>query len=452
MSRLFCLCLFVFLSVPETLAQVTVRPDAAIEALVARVNPDTLESNVRRLASFGTRHTLSETASDTEGIGAARRWILRTLERYAGDGRIEVSFDTFTYHADGRRINRDVVMKNVIARLPGTDPHDSRIFIISGHYDSRVSDIMNATSYSPGANDDASGTAASMEIARVLAHEAFPATLIMMTVPGEEQGLLGSTHFAALADSLGWNVAGMITLDIVGNSRGGNGTLDNRSIRLFSEGVPAAEGERGARIRAAVGGENDSPARELARYLKEVGERYVPRMNVRLIYRRDRFLRGGDHTPFSARGFAAVRMTEPNEDYTRQHQDVRNEGGIAYGDVPDAVDYDYLADVTRINLAGLVNLAMAPPAPRDVGIWARGLSVDTRLLWKVPAAGADRVAGYNIYVRDTTASLWETKIFVGNVTEFTLKGVSKDNHFFAVQSVDSAGHESSIVFPVPVFR
>ncbi len=433
-------------------AQVLVHPDTHIQALVDAVSADTIEATVRRLAAFGTRHTLSNTTSETEGIGAARRWIRRTLERYAGGGRMQVAFDAFTYRADGRRIDRDVVLKNVLARLPGADPDDDRVFIVSGHYDSRVSDIMDSTSYAPGAVDDASGTAAVMEMARVLAHEAFPATLLLMTVPGEEQGLLGAEHVAALADSLGWNVAGMITLDIIGNTEGGNGTKDNRTVRLFSEGVSPAETEPEARLRQSVGGENDGKARQLARYIKEVGARYVPHLHVKLVYRRDRFLRGGDHIPFSARGYAAVRMTEPNEAFTRQHQDVRREGGIAYGDVPDAADYAYIADVARVNLAALVNLASAPPPPRNAGLWARGLSVDTRLVWDPPAAGADRVAGYYVLLRDTTAPVWEKKIFVGNVTEYILKGVSKDDYFFGVQSVDAAGHESRIMFTNPAFR
>lgn len=448
---LLILPLCLLLALPAS-GQVIIRTDPHIESLVAAVSADSIEATVRQLAGFGTRHTLSNTTSETQGIGAARRWIKSTLDRYAGGGRLDVSFDTFTYPADGRRIDRDVVMKNVLARLPGTDPADDRIFIVSGHYDSRVSDIMDSTSYAPGAVDDASGTAAVMEMARVLAHEAFPATLLFMTVPGEEQGLLGAAHVAEMADSLGWNVAGMITLDIVGNTLGGNGTKDNRTVRLFSEGVSPAETEREARLRQSVGGENDGRARQLARYIKEVGERYVPHMDVKLVYRRDRFLRGGDHIPFSARGYAAVRMTEPNEAFTRQHQDVRLEDGIAYGDVPDAADYAYIADVTRVNLAALVNLASAPPPPREAGLWARGLSTDTRLVWQPPAAGADRVAGYYVLLRDTTAPVWEKKIFVGNVTEYTLEGVSKDDYFFGVQSVDAAGHESRIMFTNPAFR
>ncbi len=433
---------------------ITARPDPYIQQLVARVSADTIEATIRKLVSFGTRHTLSPTDSDTFGIGAARRWIRATMERYAreGGGYMQVQFDSFLYRADGRRVDRDVVIKNVVATLPGTDPEDDRIFIIGGHYDSRASNAMDSLSLAPGANDDGSGTAAVMEIARVLASERFPATLMFVAFAGEEQGLLGSRHMAAMADSLGWNVAGMITLDIIGNTTGGNGIKNNTTIRVFSEGVPSAETERQARLRRSVGGENDSPSRQFARYLKEVGERYVPHMKVTLIYRRDRYLRGGDHIPFNEHGFAAVRMTEPNEDYRHQHQDVRVENGIQYGDLPEFVDYPYVADVTRINLAALVNLALAPPAP-EVGIDARRLSTSTTLRWKPPKAGKDRLAGYYVLVRKTAAPMWERKFFVpATQTAITLPKFSKDDYFFGLQSVSPGGHESRIVFPTPVFR
>jgi len=366
---------------------------------------------------------------------------------------MEVFFDRFWYGPDGRRVDRRVEIVNVIARLPGTDPEDDRIFIVSGHYDSRVSDVMDSLSYAPGASDDASGTAAVMEMARVLAGERFPATILFVAMAAEEQGLLGARHLAAMADSLGWNVAGMFTLDIIGNTEGDNGVRDNRTVRVFSEGVPSAETPQQARLRQAIGGENDSPSRQLARYLHEIGARYVPELRVKLIFRRDRFLRGGDHIPFNERGFAAVRLTEPNEAYTRQHQDVRVENGIAYGDVPDRVDFDYVARVTRLMTAALANLAMAPPPPAAAYIDARGLSVDTRLLWEPPRAGRDRLAGYYVLVRETTAPQWQQKWFVpATDTSYTFVGWSKDDYFFGIQSVDAQGHESRILFPVPRFR
>ncbi|SHK92674.1 M20/M25/M40 family metallo-hydrolase [Rhodothermus profundi] len=431
------------------------QPDPYIQQLLTRVSADSIEASIRRLAAFGTRHTLSPTDNDTFGIGAARRWIKQTFERYAaaGGGRMEVFLDRFWYGPDGRRVDRRVEIVNVIARLPGTDPQDDRIFIVSGHYDSRVRDVMDSLSYAPGASDDASGTAAVMEMARVLADARFPATILFVAMAAEEQGLIGARHLAALADSLGWNVAGMFTLDIIGNTEGDNGVRDNRTVRVFSEGVPSAETPRQARLRQAIGGENDSPSRQLARYLHEIGTRYVPELRVKLIFRRDRFLRGGDHIPFNERGFAAVRLTEPHEAYTRQHQDVRVADGIAYGDVPDRIDFDYVARVTRLMTAALANLAMAPPPPAVAYIDARRLSVDTRLLWSPPRAGRDRLAGYYVLVRETTAPLWEQKWFVpATDTSYTFVGWSKDDYFFGIQSVDAQGHESRVLFPVPLFR
>lgn len=428
------------------------RPDSTIQRLVAAVSADTIEANVRRLVAFGTRHTLSNTRSTTQGIGAARRWIRSTLERYAraGGGRMQVSFDSYLQRKGATRIDRDVEITNVLARLPGTDPADDRIFIITGHYDTRVNDVMDSTTFQPGASDDASGTAAVMEMARVLAGEQFPATILFAAVAAEEQGLFGARHLALVADSLGWNVAGMITLDIVGNTLGDDGTRDNRTIRLFSEGFPEAEIKQPA-ARLRVGGENDSPSRQFARYLEEVGERYVPHMDVKQIFRRDRFLRGGDHIPFLERGYAGVRMTEPHEAFTRQHQVVRVANDTAYGDVPDMVDYPYTADVARVNLASLANLAMAPAAPDSTFILVAGLDVDTRLRWTASPT-PNRVAGYYVLVRETTSPVWQRKIFVGNVMEYRLKGVSKDDHYFGVQAVSPGGHESLIVFPQPAQR
>jgi hypothetical protein len=445
------LLLLLFSAPGAALAQpVTLRPDPALAAYLTQVSPDTLEATVRRLASFGTRHTFSDQTSETRGIGAAGRWIERQMRRYAAlpGARLDVSLERFT-QPPTPRTPRPVMLTNVLARLPGTDPADTRIFLVSGHYDSRASGGLDADADAPGANDDASGTAAVMEMARVLAAARFPATLIFAAFSGEEQGLLGARHLAAVADSAGWNLAGMITLDIVGNTTGGAGIKDNRTIRVFSEGTPQLESEAARNTRYAIGGENDSQARQLARYLEEVGERYEPQADVKLIYRRDRFLRGGDHTAFSERGFAAVRMTEPNEDFSRQHQNVRTENGRPYGDLPENVDYDYVARVTRVNMAGLMNLASAPPPPQNVGIVNSELGYDTTLRWAAPES-AGRVAGYYVLIRETTASRWEQKLIVGNVTEVTLPNISKDNYFFAVQSVDAEGHESEIIWPRPV--
>ncbi len=429
---------------------VTLRPDPSLQAYTAAVSPDTIEATVRRLVGFGTRHTLSTQRAPAQGVGAAARWIEATMRRYAAlpGARLDVRLDRFVQPV-APRVPRPATLTNVMAWLPGTDPADTRVFLISGHYDSRNSNALDSTGIAPGANDDASGTAAVMELARVLAAARFPATLVFATVPGEEQGLLGAAHIAMLADSLDWNLAGMITLDIVGNTTGGAGAKDNRTIRLFSGGVP----ER--RRKPSGASATPSAERTTARpgnwpaTSKKSASATSPTADVKLVYRRDRFLRGGDHIPFSERGFAAVRMTEPNEDFSRQHQNVRTEGGKPYGDLPENVDYAYVARVARVNLAGLTNLASAPPPPRNVGLVNADLGYDATLRWEAPAS-AGRVAGYYVLVRETTASRWERKLFVGNVTEVTLKGLSKDDFFFAVQSVDADGHESEIVFPRPV--
>src|SRR3546814_111443 len=358
--------------------------------MVNAVSPENLQQLVEKLASFGTRHTLSDTLSDTRGIGAARRWIKAELERYAraSGGRMRVEYDTYLQEGGVRRVDADTEIKNVMAILPGTDPQDKRVFIVSGHYDSRNSDINDAESDAPGANDDGSGTTAVMEMARVMSAHRFGATLIFVCVAGEEQGLLGSGHLAARAAEEDWQVAGMITNDIVGNSQG-SGTLlrDNTRIRVFSEGIPvAADSAEIARIRQ-LGMENDSPSRQFARYMKELGQRYVDQLEVVLVYRPDRFLRGGDHLPFSREGFTAIRVTEMNEHFRHQHQDIRTENGLDYGDLPELVDFEYLRKVTAMNLATLANLAASPGPPRNVQVLVAALSNETVLSWEAPAAG-----------------------------------------------------------------
>ncbi|MBK0379585.1 M20/M25/M40 family metallo-hydrolase [Mucilaginibacter segetis] len=429
-------------------AQTTIRPDAAIKQMTDEVSAKNIKAIVRKLVSFKTRHTLSDTTSKTEGIGAARNWIKAEYEKYAAasGSRMKVEFDVFT-QPKGNRIDKDTPMKNVLAILKGTDTADKRIYLVSGHYDSRVSDVMDATSAAPGAVDDASGTALSMELARVMAKHKFPATIIFVAMVGEEQGLYGSTNLAKRAKAEGWDIDAMLNNDIVGNTYGmETGLKDNRSVRVFSEGVPAAETERQAAIRNAVGGENDSPARELARYIKEVGERYVDQLDVKLIYRRDRYLRGGDHTPFSQQGFTAIRVTEMNEDFNRQHQDIRTGNGVNYGDLPDFADYEYTQKVARMNLAVLANLALAPAEPQNVGIVTSGLTNKTQLKWQAPKGNA--AAGYYVLMRETSSPVWEKKFYVSG-TDATL-AYSKDNYLFAVQSVDAQGHESLPVFPKPV--
>jgi hypothetical protein len=438
------------ISVPA-IAQTTIKQDAAIKQMVDEVSSKNIEAIIRKLVSFKTRHTLSDTTSATTGIGAARNWIKSEYERYAAEshGRMTVQFDTFT-QPKSERVNAPVKLKNVLAILKGTDPKDTRVYIISGHYDSRRSPIMDPTGDEPGANDDASGTAVSMELARVMAKRQFPATIIFMAVAGEEQGMYGSGHVAKRAKAENWNVDAMLNDDIVGNSHGmGNDLKDNVHVRVFSEGIPttAAENQRQIASLISLGGENDSPSRELARYMKETAEGYVDQLDVKLIYRRDRYLRGGDHIPFQQQGYTAVRITEMNEDFTRQHQDIRTENGVSYGDLPDYVDFNYVQKVARMDLSVLANLASAPAEPQSVGIVTSGLTNSTELKWDAPKEGR-KPAGYYILMRETTSPYWEKKFFVTD-THATLD-YSKDNYLFAVQSVDADGHESLPVIPRPV--
>jgi acetylornithine deacetylase/succinyl-diaminopimelate desuccinylase-like protein len=321
------------------------------------------------------------------------------------------------------------------------------MYIVSGHYDSMCTSPTDAVCDAPGADDDASGTAAVLEMARVMAKYPFAATLVFMAVAGEEQGLLGSTYFAEQAKTNHLDIEGMFTNDIIGSSVGGNGVRDGNTVRLFSEGVPSDETPAEAAVRRSVGGENDSAARQLARFIKDSGERYVPGMKVQMIYRRDRYGRGGDHQPFLERGYPAVRFTEPNEDYRHQHQNVRVETGVQYGDLPQYDDFDYIARVARVNAAALAALALAPARPKNVGL-TNVLSNDTTLTWD--ANHEPDLAGYEIVWRDTTAPTWTNSRAVGNVTAYTLQGMSKDNYLFGVRAVDRMGNRSPASFPRPM--
>jgi Zn-dependent M28 family amino/carboxypeptidase len=347
------------------------------------------------------------------------------------------------------RVPQPTTITNVVATLRGTQAaSESRLYVVSGHYDSMCTSPTDAVCDAPGANDDASGVAAVLEMARVMSKQRFDATVIFMAVAGEEQGLLGSTYFAEQARQKKLNIEGMFTNDIVGNSLGGNGVRDTTTLRVFSEGVPTNETEAEARVRRGVGGENDSSSRQLARFIKEAAGAYVPNMTVMMVYRRDRYLRGGDHIPFLERGFAAVRFTEPNEDYRHQHQNVRIEGSTQYGDLPQFVDFNYIAQVARVNAAALASLALAPATPKSVGIVTARLTNDTDLRW---AANTEPdLAGYEIVWRDTTSPVWTHSRMVGTTTSYTMKGMSKDNYFFGVRAVDRDGHRSPVGFPRPV--
>ena len=419
---------------------------ADVDAIVREISPQRIHAYVDKLVSFGTRHTMSETASSTRGIGAARRWIKAELER-CGAGRLDVQFQSHL-HPVANRITRPTEIVNVVATLPGTQPASrDRYYVVSGHYDSRVTDVMNATADAPGANDDASGTAAVMEIACVMSRHKFDASLVFMTVAAEEQGLYGSGDYAAKAKAAGMNIAGMLNNDIIGSSHDEHGKLDNAHVRLFAEGVPPVKETTPAlRTLLQTGGENDSITRQLARHVKETGERYVPGFTVDIIYRRDRYLRGGDHSPFLDAGYAAVRFTEPHEDFDHQHQDLRTENGKKIGDLVEYVDPAYVAQVARVNAASLAALALAPAAPQDVKVKTTNLDNGTDLVWK--ANTEPDLAGYRIVWRDTTSPVWQGATFVGNVTNYRVD-LSKDNLLFGVQAVDKDGNVSPATYPLP---
>ena len=424
--------------------------DPQIAAALRQISAQRIQANIEKLVSFGTRSTISAqdpaSIASGRGIGAAREWIKSEFERYSKDcgGCLEVKTDIFTQeHAE--RIPKATEIANVYAVLKGTDAANvKRIVLVTGHYDSRNSDTFNVSDDAPGANDDGSGTAVSLECARVLSKMKCPATIIFLTVAGEEQGLNGSHHFAKIAKDEGWDLGAVLNNDIVGGDR--NAEQDHSTVRVFSEGVPAAATEQDLRRIRGLGGESDSGSRELARYIADVGRAYDAGVKPMLVFRLDRFLRGGDHYSFNQQGFTAVRFTEFREDFHHQHQNVRTETGIEYGDLAKFVDYDYVAHVARLNAATLASLAAAPAPPPNVHILTKDLENDTTLTWEVSPGG---LAGeYEVVWRATTSPQWEHAQSVGSATRATLK-VSKDNVIFAVRAVDHAGHRSLPVVPVP---
>jgi hypothetical protein len=422
----------------------------AIASIVRQIDASNIERTIRQLAAFGTRNTLSEQNDPKRGIGAARDWLYAEFQKAAATsgGRMTVEKQSYE-QAKAPRVPQPTIITNVVATLKGSQPEATdRIYVVSGHYDSMCNSPTDAKCDAPGANDDASGTAAVLEMARVMAKFEFDATIVFMAVAGEEQSLLGSTHFAEQAKQKNWNVDAMFTNDIVGNTLGGNGIRDRGTVRVFSEGVPSNETAAEANTRRSVGGENDSASRQLARFIKETADAFAP-IKVMMVYRRDRYGRGGDHIPFLERGYPAVRFTEMNEDFRHQHQNVRVENGVQYGDLPEFVDFAYIANVARVNAAALAMLAYAPARPKGVTIISR-LSDDTELRWE--ANKEPDLAGYEIVWRDTTAPVWTNSRAVGNVTTFTLKGMSKDNFFFGVRAVDKDGNRSPVTFPRPMTR
>src|SRR5712692_11681968 len=425
-------------------------PDPQIAAALKAVSAQQIQPNIEMLVSFQTRLTLSAQDSASisagRGIGAAREWIKSEFQRYSKDcgGCLEVKTDSFT-QAPAERIPKPTEITNVYAVLKGTDPDNAkRIVLVTGHYDSRNSDTLDVTGAAPGANDDASGTAVSLECARVLSKLKFPATIIFLTVAGEEQGLNGSRHFAEMARQQGWNIEAVLDNDIVGGDR--NSQQDAAVVRVFSEGVPVAASDADLQMIRSLGGESDSPSRELARYVSEAAQIYGSGVNPMLIFRLDRYLRGGDHYSFNQQGYAAVRFTEYREDYNHQHQNVRTENGVEFGDLPKFVNFDYVANVARLNAATLASLASAPASPAKVRLLTKELQNDSTLSWE-PSTGG-RAANYEVLWRATASPIWEHAQTVGNTTRVTLK-LSKDNVIFAVRAVDSQGHRSLPVVPLP---
>jgi hypothetical protein len=443
MKKTYLICIVLYAN--SLWAQTIIDRDPEISQMVKEVSTDSLHSYINTLVAFGTRNTLSTQTDSKKGIGAARNWVLKKFNEFAinSRGRLIAFIDTTTIQPDGKRVDVPILLGNVVATLKGTDLNDKRIFIISGHLDTRRTDVMDREGDAPGADDDGSGTSAVIECARIMSKHSFPATIIFVAVSGEEQGLLGSTFMANKAKKENWNVEAVFNNDIIGSNNSNETNIaNNTTVRVFSEGIPAFETEKNIRKIMSLGLENDSKSRELARYVKEIGERYVDNLNVVLIYRTDRFLRGGDHLPYLKNGYTAVRITEMNENFTRQHQDIRTVNGIHYGDLPEHIDYEYLRKNTAMNLSNLANLAKSPAVPA-VKIEVKNLTNSTTLSWNTPAFGNTK--GFYVLMRETSSPVWQKKIFTSE-KEITLP-YSKDNYFFAVQSISEVGNESIPVIP-----
>jgi len=430
-------------------------PEEVVQRVTSSISSKHVLADLERLVAFKTRHTMSRTDSDTEGIGAARRWLAGEFERYAaqaGRDDVTVVLETHVVKADGRRITTDTDVVNVVCTIPGSDPNaKSRLYYVIGHYDSRASGALDAEALSPGANDDGSGTVVCLAVARAIMRERLEATVIIMPVAGEEQGLYGARRHAGLASDEGKDIRAVLSNDIVGDPTGPGGREARGEVRMFSEGIPTAilarEGRATSAIRMlrSLSAESDSTSRQLARYMHEIAIQHDLPVKPKLIFRPDRFLRGGDHTGFNEAGFAAVRMTEVYENYDHQHQDVRTEDGKQFGDLIEFIDAGYIADVARLNAAGIVHLASAPSAPPNARIIIAELTNDTTLRWN--ASPESDVAGYEIVWRDTTSPVWQHTQDIGNSTEGTVD-LSKDNWFFGVRAYDHDGYRSMVSFPI----
>ncbi len=420
--------------------------DLRMYDIIEEISADRIQKDIEKLVSFGTRHTLSETKSDTRGIGAARRWIKDEFDKISAEcgGCMEVYFHTNNQKGDAKsRIKQDVEIVNVVAVLKGTQ-YPNRYIMMSGDIDSRVSDVMDSKSDSPGANDNASGMAGVLEAARVLSKYSFPSSIVFVGLSGEEQGLFGGKFLAEKARNENWDLLGVLNNDMIGNIEGVDGIIDNSTFRVFSEPTPVTETDKEKGMRRFYGGEIDGVSRQLARYIDTMTDKYFLNLDAIMIYRLDRFGRGGHHRPFNDAGFPGVRIMETHENYTRQHQNLRSENGIEYGDVIEGVNFEYAKKLTGVNAISLAGLAWAPEAPKNVKIKG-AVQPSTSLSWDV--SNDKHLAGYKIYWRKTTDSQWTKSRYVGKVDNFELEGLVIDNYLFGVAAISADGNESVVVFP-----
>ena len=437
------LLFFIFTSI------IVAQTDQKIYDIINTISEERLKNDVKTLADFGTRNTFSDTISETRGIGAARRWIKSQFETISNEcsNCLEVFYQkNYFTPEDGDRIVKPVWINNVVAIQRGKT-HPNRFIIMSGDIDSRISDPTNYKDDSPGANDNASGMAGTIEAARVLSNYTFENSIVYVGLAGEEQGLFGGKGLAKYVNAQGWEIIGILNNDMIGNIKGVDGVIDNRSFRIFSEPVPANETEKARNARLFYGGEVDGISRQLARYVHKTTKTYMPEMNPMMVYRLDRFGRGGHHRPFNDLGFAGIRIMEAHENYTQQHQDIRTENGINYGDTFEHVNFGYVKKLTAVNAINLASLAWAPPSPSEVAIGGI-VEASVKLKWNK----VDGAKGYKIYWRDTTNPEWQYERFVGNVDTYTLEGIVIDNFFFGLATVGENGFESPVVFPNAVYR
>lgn len=441
----FFYILILFLSTSQMFGQ----KDQLLYNIIDSISTERIAKDIKTLTDFGTRNTFSDTLSNTRGIGAARRWIKQEFENISNNCNncLNVFYQKdFVTKEGNNRVPHDTWVVNVVAVQKGTK-YPNRYIIMSGDIDSRASDTMDFTTDAPGANDNASGMAGTIEAARVLSKYQFESSIVYLGLSGEEQGLFGGAGFAEYAKQSNWEIIGVFNNDMIGNIAGVDGVIDNRTFRIFSEPVSPTETERERQMRRYYGGEVDGISRQLARYVYFNTKTYMPEMNPMMVYRLDRFGRGGHHKPFNDLGYAAIRIMEAHENYNQQHQDIRVENGIVYGDTYEHVNFPYAKKLTAVNAINLASLASAPASPKNVAIGGI-VEPSVKLKWEA----IDGAVGYKIYWRDTTSPTWDYSRYVGNITEFTLNGIVIDNYYFGIATVGKDGFESLITFPNSIIR